>query len=287
MAQISHPMDKLETQVRQVMRAASPWIGYLARAGYAAKGLVYCIVGFLAILAATGHGGDTTGSRGALQKLMGQPFGQALLAIVAVGLGGYAIWCFIQAIEDPEHRGQGARGRLRRIGLFFRGLIYCSLVVAAVGMISGRNPAGGPQRTVAWTAWVMSFPLGITVVGLVGVAVVIYGLSRLRSVWRARLDRQLQLAHLGTMTPAGRKWIVVLSRFGIASRGVVFTIIGSFLVIAAWKADPRQAKDVGQALRYLQGQPYGPWLLGVVAAGLIAYGLCEFLQAAYRRITPD
>jgi hypothetical protein len=271
--------------MRRALRSASPWIARLARFGYAAKGVVYCLIGLLALLSVLGNGGwETTGSRGALQRLLEQPFGQVLVALLAIGLAGYALWCFIQAVEDPEQEGSDAKGIAKRTAYFGKGIIYFSLVIAAVGMVTGTGRGGeDANRIDEWTATLMSAPFGIWLVGIVGVCVIGYGIYHLYRAWKVKLDDQLDFSRL---SPSARTWVRRISRFGIGARGVVFVVIGFFLVMAAYRSSPSEAQGVGEALATLREQPYGPWILGVVALGLIAYGVYEFARARYRQIEP-
>src|SRR5215216_7289268 len=110
MDHMGQAVGRVRYHAEKSLAEAGPWVIWLARAGYAAKGVVYCVVGLLALLAAFGNGGETTGSRGALQKILGQPFGVVLVSLLAVGLAGYAIWCFVQATADPDHAGNDAKG---------------------------------------------------------------------------------------------------------------------------------------------------------------------------------
>lgn len=274
-----------QSDVKQALRSASPWIERLARFGYAAKGVVYNLIGVLALLSALGWGaGATTGSRGVLQRLLEQPFGRTLVAAIAIGLAGYAVWCFIQAIEDPEQAGSDVKGIAKRIGSFGKGVIYFSLVFAAVSMVVGRAQGGGGEDNIDnRTAMLMSFPFGIWLVGFVGLSVVGYGLRQLYRGWKVKLDDQLNLYRL---SPRARTAVLRISRFGIGARGVVFAVIGAALVVAAYHSDPSEAKGVGDALATVREQPYGPWLLGLVALGMIAYGVYELVRAKYRRIDP-
>jgi hypothetical protein len=139
MADLSHPVGRVRYHAEKSLAEAGPWIVGLARAGYAAKGVVYCAVGLLALLAAFGNGGETTGSRGALHKILAQPFGVVLVSLLAVGLSGYALWCFVQAIFDPEYAGDGVKGAAKRVARFVKGCIHLGLVVAAIGMVTGRS----------------------------------------------------------------------------------------------------------------------------------------------------
>ena len=285
MSQLSDHAARARDGVEESLEHASPVIEFLARAGYAAKGVVYCIVGGLAILAAFGRsGGQTTGSRGAIHALLDKPAGVVLVSLLAVGLAGYALWCFVQASLDPDHKGNDARGIAIRLGYFFKAVVHAGLVVAAIGMVTGRNNGdggGGESNVDRWTAKLMSLPAGIWIVGIAGACVVGYGLFQLYRAWKVKLDSMLAL---GQMDPKTRRPAIVVSRFGIGARGVIFVVIGIALVFAALHADPREAKGVGGALKTLADQPYGPWLLAITAAGLIAYGVYEFLRAKYRII---
>ena len=288
MTQLTKPVRDLHAQAEQAVRDAAlhagPAITFLARAGYAAKGVVYGLVGGLALLAAVGSRGQTTGSRGALRTLLDQSFGQVLLGVIAAGLAGYALWCFVRAIVDPERDGNDAKGLGKRAFQFAKGVVHAGLVVAAIGMIRGTGDGGGDDRGIEkWTAWLISFPLGIWLVGLAGAAVIGYGARQLYRAWTTDLDDQLSL---GKMGPTAHAWTIRFSRFGMAARGVVFGVIGTFLVIAAFHSNPSEARGVGGALQALEQQPYGPVLLGVVALGLIAYGAYELIRARYRRIDP-
>jgi hypothetical protein len=286
MSQLSHRAARAKDHVEKSLAQASPVIEFLARAGYAAKGVVYCIVGGLAILAAFGRsGGQTTGSRGAIHALLDKPAGVVLVSLLAVGLAGYAMWCFIQASLDPDHKGSDAKGIAIRIGYFAKAVVHAGLVVAAIGMVTGRNSGegGGESNIDRWTGRLMSLPAGIWLAGIAGACVVGYGVFQLYRAWKMKLDSMLAL---GQMDPKARRPAIVVSRFGIGARGVVFIVIGIALVFAALHANPREAKGVGGALKTLADQPYGPWLLAITAAGLIAYGVYEFLRAKYRIIRP-
>ena len=284
MTDVSTHLDDAKRQVRQVARDASPFLEHFARFGYAAKGAVYIIVGALAAVAALGAGGDTTGSKGALQTLANQPFGQVLLAIVALGLTGYSLWQFIRAVEDPEGEGRDAKAIALRVGRFIKGILHLLLVVYAIKILTGSGSGGTDDDGArSWSATAMSYPQGQWAVGIGGACFVGYGLWQLFRAFSGKLDKQLRLYQL---PEDGRKAAVTISRFGIAARGVVFGIIGIFLALAAYRHDPSEAKGVGGALHALEQQSYGPWLLLIAACGLIAYGVYECIRARYRQITP-
>lgn len=288
MAQLTNPADDLraraERAARRAVLHAGPVIRFLARTGFAAKGVVYCLVGGLAVLATVGSRGDVTGSSGALQTLLRQPFGKFILALIAVGLAGYALWCFVLALRDPEQYGHGAKGWGKRAGKFATGIIYAGLVLAVVGMIRGTGGNAGDDRNVQdWTARLMSFPLGIWLVGIVGGVVMAVGARELLAARTTDLDDRLAL---GRMNPAARRWTLCVSRFGMAARGVVFGVIGGYMARAALHANPHEAKGVAGALRALQSRPHGTVILAVVALGFIAYGVSMLILARHCRIEP-
>lgn len=286
MTTLSSQVNDAKSHARAARRKASPFIEKFARFGYAAKGVVYVIVGALAAMAAAGNGGDTTGSRGALDTISNQPFGWVLLGLVALGLAGYSMWQFIRAVEDPENEGSDKKAIAKRIGFFISGVVHFGLVWYAIGIIIGSSTGGGgdDSGTQDLSAKVMSYPMGQLLVGAVGIGIFCYGIWQLIRAFKSKLGDQLRLGQLEDKT---RRFVIQLSRFGIAARGVVFGIIGSFLALAAYHERPSEAKGLGGALETLQRQPYGFWLLLIVALGLIGYGVFQFVQARYRRIDAD
>lgn len=268
---------------RAAAREAAPWVEKLARLGYAAKGVVYLIIGGIAARAAFGSGERVQGSQGALQTILEQPFGRFLLALVALGLAGYALWRFVQAGLDPEHGGRtDGGGAAKRVGYAISGVIHAGLALAAARMVMGRGGGGG-DRTADWTATLMRQPAGRWLVAAVGLGIMAYGAYALYRAYQVKLSERLDLSR---MSPAARTWAVRSGRAGIAARGVVFAIMGFFLLRAALRSNPGEARGLDGALQALQQQSYGPWLLGLVAIGLVGYGIYQLVEARYRRIQP-
>ena len=234
------------------------WVERFARLGYAAKGVVYLIVGGLAAAAAVGSGGATTGSQGAFRTLLRQPFGRVLLGLVALGLACYAAWRFVQAVRDPEMLGDDAKGWAKRAFIFGSGCVHVALVVAAVRLMLGNGGGGtgaGGAAARTGTAKLMSAPFGRWLVALVGLGIVAIGVAQLVRAWRESYARRL---HLGELPIAVRRWVGRSARFGLTARGVVFGMIGGFLVAAAVQANPSEAKGLGDALRSLEARRSGP-----------------------------
>jgi hypothetical protein len=282
---MTHRDSPLRDLERPARRAAShPWIEKLARIGYAAKGIVYFVVGLLAARAAFTTGGKTTDASGALATILYRPFGKFLLFLVAIGLFGYVLHCIVQTVFDPERSsgGKNARRLARRLGYGFSALVYSGLGLTAVKLIAGSGDTGG-DTTRDWTARAMAQPFGRWLVGFAGLVVIGVGISYLYSAYKAKFQRHLKQHRMGE---AERRWAKGLGRFGIAARGFVFAIIGVFLCFAALHADPNEARGSGETLAVLGARPFGPWILGTVASGFIAYSIYCAIEARYRRIVP-
>ena len=147
----------------------------VARAGYAARGVVYALVGLLAVQTAFGAR-SATDTRGALQDVARQS--TALLWLLAAGLFGYALWRIVQGFLDREHKGTDVKGLAHRRGPVGTGLLYGSLALAAVRHALGAAPAPGGSDYQEWTARLMSQPFGRWLVAAVGIGVIAGGLHR-------------------------------------------------------------------------------------------------------------
>ncbi|MBD0325437.1 MAG: DUF1206 domain-containing protein [Pyrinomonadaceae bacterium] len=262
--------------------AAHPWMERLARFGYATKGLVYIVVGALATMTAIGYGGETTDVRGALQEIEVQPFGKITLVVVAFGLVGYVFWRLLQALADTEDKGTKLKGILVRIGYACSALAYAGLsFTAARILIDVGDPDSSSEVQQRWTERVMSLPYGVWLVVAVGAFVVGFGLYQIYKGYRAKFRKRLKIGEMGKTKD---NWATWSGRFGYAARGVVFCIVGFFLIQAARTYNPAEVKGLDEVLQSLSRQSYGPWLLGIVAAGLVAYGFYMLVEARYRRI---
>ena len=255
----------------------------LARVGYGARGIVYGLVGGLALLAAIGSGGQTGGSRSALQTLLSQPFGKVWLVLIALGLFGFCIWRILEALTDADNRGSDMKGWGIRGAHLISGIIYAGLAISALRLALGQGSGSGEDQAAQdWTAWLMSQPFGQWLVGLVGLAVIGAGLAFIAKAWRGNVAERLSL-------PGDKRhWIITLGRMGFAARGVVFLMSGGFFGLAALHSSPAEVRGLGGALEALRQQPYGWVLRGLTALGLFAFGLFGLVQARYRHIdAPD
>jgi Domain of Unknown Function (DUF1206) len=266
---------------RRVQEAPDHWVATLARLGYATIGVVYLMIGILATQAALGTGGAIADPRDVLVTIARQPFGRVLLGLTALGLSGYVLWRLIQACFDPEHKGTDARGLLTRLGFAVSGVAYAALAVLAARMALGAGGAGSHAAAQEWTATVLAQPFGPWLVGIIGGMMIGVGLAH---VYRAYTAHFMQEYATGEMSARQQRWAQWLGQGGLAARGVTFGIMGGFCIYAGVSADPSEARGLGGALVVVAQQPYGPWLLGVVAVGLVAYGLFCLSQALYRRV---
>ncbi len=262
------------------------WIERFARFGYAAKGFVYGLVGILALQTALNQGGQTTDPNGVLYEIIQQPFGQVLLSFVTIGLIGYATWRFLQAFMDADNKGADLKGLIERFGFGMSAVIYSGFAFTAIKLLTGNGESGGEQSDQSaqhWTAQFLSQPFGEWLVGLAGVIVMGLGFYYFYKAFTGKFRKELKIIE---MTHQEEKWVMRSGRMGLSARGVIFTMIGWFLIQAAYQSNANEAQAIPGTLETLLRQPYGSLMLGVVAAGLVIYGLYMGVNARYRRIRP-
>ncbi len=264
-------------QAARRVRAVPPWVEPLARFGYAARGVVYLLIGWLAIETALGVRRHATDSHGALRYVAETSV--PLLWLLAVGLLGYALWRLAQGALDTEGKGDDPKGLAKRAGMVGSGVIYSGLALAAAKLAMGAHDGGG-HVTQAWTARLMSLPFGRWLVAGVGIGVLVGGVMQIRRGWLGKLSDTLVQGISATQ----RRLALRAGKLGLIARGIVFLIIGGFLIQAALRFDASRARGLGGALEALARQPHGEWLLGATAVGLAAFGVYSFLLARYRRI---
>ena len=263
-------------------RELGSWLMLLARAGYVARGVVYCLIGGLALLTALGASRHAVGMKGALLALIDEPLGQLLLIFLGLGFTGFAVWCLEQALFDSEQCGRSVAGLLQRAGKLGTAALHLGVVATVGRLLVGSSSS----HLRDWSAWLLGYEFGPLVLGTVALGVLAFGLGQAYRGLYAKLESRLRLDSLG---PRSRRSLIEIARFGLLIHGLVFILIGTLLMASALRADPYETKGIGGALAALQRQAYGRWLLALVAAGLTAFGLYQLLLARYRRITtaPD
>ena len=251
-----------------------------ARIGFAARGLVYMLVGWFALDVAR-HGGEMTDNQGALGTLANAPLGHVLMAVCALGFAGYAVWRLTEAITDPEGRSRTMKGRFERAGYAVSGIAHVLLAVAAGRLALRRSEAQGgspgDRNAESWSAWLLDQPGGPMLLVLVGVGFFAVAAAQGIKAYKARFE------DLGGDVPAPR-YVRWAGRCGYAARALIFAIIGWFLISAATHRDADRAGGLGEALRHLRDQPEGSAILAITACGLALFGVFSLIEARYRRI---
>lgn len=250
----------------------------LARAGYAAKGVLYLVIGGVATHAAIGAGGDTVDSKGALREIGQQPFGSALLVLLGIGLAAYGLFKLVEAFADPRVHG-GKKGMALRAGKLGSAVVHGALAAAAFRMVAGGDSGGG-SGAQSMTGRLMSQPFGQVLVAAAGVGILAFAIHQLIRAWKADIWKDLDTS---AMSERARVFAERAGRAGYAARGVSFGIIGGFVVWAAVTADPGKAQGLDGALATLRDGAGGPIALGVVAIGLVAYAVFCFVRARHFR----
>jgi hypothetical protein len=252
-------------------------LGWLARAGLVARGVVYGVIGVLALKLALDAGGKATNQQGALQTIAHQSFGKALLVLVAIGLAGYALWRLIRAIVG--HGAEQTDSGFERLSALDSGIAYGILCVTAIEILtSSASGSGTPKET---TGGVLGWTGGTVLVAIAGAALI--GVA-VYQAYKGLSRKFLEDAKTGEMSDGVEKGYTALGVFGHVARAVIFALIGYGLIKAAIDYNPKEAIGLDGALRNLADASYGPILLGAVAAGLAGFALYSIVDARYRKV---
>jgi hypothetical protein len=261
--------------------AFSPVMEALTRVGYGVRGLIYVTMGLLAFEVGFGKGGEPTDQQGAIAAIGRQPAGMVFLWVVLLGLVSYSLWGVIRAVFDPLHKGKGLKGLVARAAFLISAAIYAILILPTYGFITGagRTAQSGAQTQTS-IAWIMSKPWGPWAIGLIGLVVIAVGLYEMYRGFNNSFDKQLKTY---AMSARQAKLATQLGRFGTAARGFVIALVGLSLCQAAYRSSSSKAIGIDASLTALKRTPYGVWLLGIVAVGLMAFGVYSMLSAAWFR----
>jgi len=253
---------------------------WLARAGLAARGLMYVLVGIIAIQIAVDGSQQQADRVGAVRLVAQTALGSVILWLLVIGFAGMTLWRLSEAIWGSNEAG--GRKASRRFANLARGVFYAVVTYGILKYALGiGQPGSSDQQSQDLTAAALRHPGGQTVVALVGIVVAAAGLYLMVKAYRREFLKHLRL---GSASPATRKTVTRLGQIGGIARGFVFGTVGVFLVIAALDANPVQAKGIDSALRALAHTPLGPWLLVVVALGLVTFGVYSWCEAKWRAV---
>lgn len=250
----------------------------LGRLGYGVKGIVYIVMGLLALALSFGKSSKSPDTQGALVTIGQAPFGKISLLIVAIGLFGYTAWRLVSAATDAERKGDTPTGVGKRLGAAVRGLAYGALGVWTVRHLMS-NEAERSDHADSFTDRVLDLPAGRWLVVGVGLGFLGYAVYQ---IYRALSEKFLDHLALAGCEPETQAGVCAVGKFGIIARGVVFGMIGVLFVTAGWTFDPDKAGGIRDSLYAIANQPTGAILLKVVALGLIAFGVFQIATARYR-----
>lgn len=276
-------IDGSAREIRDTSKRAarSSWVEGMARYGLVAKGVSYGLVGLLAIAVAVAGAGKATSRQGALAIVADERYGPLLLVLLALGFASYALWRLAEAIFDRSSEGTDAKALGKRVGYLGRAVVYAGLTYICVQLLLGHHQTDVRHEQHRLTARVLDWPAGRWLVAAFGLALVGVGLY---NAYRAFSQKFEENWDTGEMGPFARRWLPQVSSVGLLARFVVFSLIGVFVVKAAYEYDPKETIGLDGALHKLLQTSYGPELLFVVAAGLLCYALFSFVEARYRRV---
>lgn len=248
-----------------------------ARAGYVAAGLLHVMIGVIALRVATGGSGSADQS-GAVAALAGSPGGTVLLWACFLGCAALAVFLFSEIFFGATQRSD--RDRLKhRVKMGGQAVVY-----GAIGAVFGTYALGGTSdssgSTQSLSARLMAHPAGTVLLIAVGLGLVVAGAFFVHRGVTRSFRENLKSLPPGT---AGRA-VMWLGTAGYAAKGVALAVLGVLVVVATVRSDPEQSSGLDGALKALQEQPFGAWILGAVALGLICYGAFMVVRARYQRM---
>ncbi|QQM31292.1 DUF1206 domain-containing protein [Martelella lutilitoris] len=259
------------------MATGSRWIKHLARTGYFARGLVYTIIGLFAVLAAIGAA-ESKDTKGALQTLLGQPFGSVLIAILIIGLISYGLWRVFQSVMDPDDHGTSAKGLAVRAGLFSSAVTYGLLAFYAlslVGISNGGGSGGGSSPAEMLAAFVGSRPVSL------GLAAIFLGVAIAHWVKACKRKYADHLKASETVM----EWLHPISITGLTARSCVFATLAVMLVLRGLSSgEGGDTPGLKDALEYIQDLPFGAFLLAALGIGVMLFAVYSFAEAIWREI---
>ena len=256
----------------------SNWIEVAGRAGYAARALIYLSIGALATLVPFNiRQGKITDTKGVIQYIQEQPFGYYMLVALMVGLVGYSVWRFIQAIFDADEHGDGLKSLAIRAGLLVSSVSHSLLAFYLFKIVWNNAKASGGEGNAQTVASIFKLPFGKYLVFGIGVIFFVFGAAQLVKSFKEKYAKRMTFKR-------NPEIFHLISKFGLVVRGLTFFIMGGFFVSAAFYVDANEVGGTKKVLEFLQDQPWGGVLLAVFGVGLFCFGFYSGLEAVYRDV---
>jgi hypothetical protein len=270
--------DMLQSATELGHRADNdPWVERGIRFGMVVYGVVYLVVAWLALQLALGDHSGSASSTGALHKLAQSSFGAVLIWLIAFGMVMLVLWRLLEAAVGHQDEEGGKRVR-KQLTSVFKAVLYGSIAFSAIKIATGSGSSSKKSGTDDTTATIMSWPAGQWIVGIVGLAIIGYGANQVRRAWTEKFREHLTAE--GESGEAGKAYIM-FGKVGYVAKGVAVGLVGALFVYAAVTHDPKKSGGLDQALHKLLQQPFGPFMLGLIAVGLGCYGLFCFARARH------
>ncbi len=261
--------------------AYSPLMDRLTRLGYAVKGIIYITIGFIAFRGVLGKSSTPADQFGAIATFGRLPYAKVLLWVILIGLISYSLWGLIRAFLDPYHKGTDMKGLLTRGGYLLSAITYAVLVLPTYHLITGAGRGASSNQTGQFLVRLMAMHSGRYLVGIIGIGIIAAGLYQIYMGIDLKFDQQFKPYALSSEQ---LRLANQVGRFGTIARGIVFALVGYIFLLAGYYDRPGQTPGFDGAFRFLAQQPYGLWLLGIVAAGLIAFGVYSLMGSAWFRL---
>jgi hypothetical protein len=247
-----------------------------ARAGLIAIGIVYCLLGLIVISTAIGYSSHKGDKAVAFKLIKDQPFGKIILAVIAVCLLGYVTYRFFQAFRDTDKWGNDMRGLSVRIGFAGSGIVYTALTFYLLKLVFSSGSSGDSKKIYARE--LMEYPGGRIALGIIAAFIIGQGFFQIYKGISKKFMEKVELYKSDFSGTFQRIGIV-----GFVARGIVLCIIGYFFFLAAYRFNAQEAGDTGKAFDFIRDKG-GNILMGIVAVGLVAYGVFMFVRARHEKI---
>jgi heme/copper-type cytochrome/quinol oxidase subunit 2 len=263
-----------------VTQSVSSYIKPIAQAGLLAKGVVYCLLGVLAFMAAFNFAGQSTNNtdkEGVFSFVHKQTGGQIMLAIIALGLLCYCLWRGIQAFGDTEEKGKDAKGIASRARYMFSGLVYASLAAFAIKILFSSSKSSGENQKQDMVQEILNKPLGEWLLGIAAAIIIGVGIYQIYYGLSEKYSKHVENAGHG----ANKNLLLLSGKIGYVARGFVWLIIGWLFTKAAFNSNSSEAGETSKAFKFLAEASYGSYILAAVGLGLICYGLFNFVRVKY------